>query len=158
MYQDGKASPARARERWLHGAGGFTLVEVVIAIAVTSFVLISILGMMAYATRVVHQSDNNARLSAVTGQVLTVLGNQSFYTSRNEASTNFAFYFTSEGLPTNSAGAYYQCAVTNITPSGFALKDVFGSQLMEPVRVTLRWPAPAYVNTNFIITSIANYD
>jgi Tfp pilus assembly protein PilV len=164
MFYDGRTSPESSRVRCPGGEDGFTLVEVVISIAVTSFVIISILGLMAYASQVVQQSDRNARLSTVTGQVLTTLANQSFYVSRGMASTNnLIFYFTSEGLPTNSSGAYYQCSVSNVTPTGYALKDVFGSQVAEPVRIMIRWPKPAsttapFPNTNFVTTSIANYD
>ena len=163
MYQDGTALPARARGRWPHGTGSFTLVEVVISIAVTSFILISILGLMAYATRVVQHSDNNARLSMVLGQTLSTLGSESYAISQSQASTNAFFYFTSEGLPTNSTGAYYQCNVTNATSAKFVLTDATRdkNQLMEQVQIMIRWPytgSGKFANTNLIVTSINFYD
>ena len=139
-------------------SSSFTLVEVVIAIAVTAFGLISILGLMAYASQVVKQADGYARLSTVARQMLATLGSQSFTLSQSEARTNDAFYFTSEGLPTNSTAAYYVCTIMNATPTGFALKDPNSDQLMEPVQVSIRWPKPAYTSTNIIVTSILQYD
>lgn len=159
MYQDGRAWPPRPRDGFSYGAVGFTLVEVVIAIAVISFVLISILGLMGYASRMVQQSDNTAKLSMVLQQTLSTLGSQPYSFTMQELPTNI--YYTAEGLPTNSSGAYYLCAVTNVTPTGFALKDAGGNALMEPVQITIRWPINGTVrgpNSNTIVTSILNYD
>jgi type II secretory pathway pseudopilin PulG len=161
MYQDGTALPARARGRWPHGTGSFTLVEVVISIAVTSFILISILGLMAYASRVVQQSDNNARLSMVLSQTLSILGTESYMTGKTQVGTNIAYYYTWEGVPTNSSGAYYQCNVTNATPTGFSLNDTDKFPFMEPVQIIIRWPYNGtghFANTNTIVTSINSYD
>jgi len=146
----------------------FTLVEVVIAIGVTAFVLVSILGLMAYASQTVQQSDKYARLASVVSQVLTTLGSQSFAMSpyllgENNSSGNFnplssTNYYTSEGLPTNSAGGYYQCVVSDATPANFALTNADGNYFLEPVQVTIRWPYPKPNNTNIIVTSLLNYE
>src|SRR5579871_2878957 len=85
----------------------FTLVEVVIAISVIAFVLVAILGLMAYTSQLVQQSDNYSRLSNVAGQVLARMNSQSFTISTNCASTNAVYYFTYDGMPTNSTAAYY---------------------------------------------------
>jgi uncharacterized protein (TIGR02598 family) len=141
----------------------FTLVEVVIAIAVTAFVLISILGLMSYASQMVQQSDKYARLSAVTSQVVATLGSQPFILNQAQAQTNAVFYYTFDGLPTNSAAAYYQCNITNASPSTLALTNAAGKYLMEPIQVMIRWPKPSsitvpFANTNIIVTSILQYD
>ena len=130
----------------------FTLVEVVIAIAVIAFVLVSILGLMAYASQLVQQSDTFSRLSNVSGQVLAQFESQPYSVSTNCASTNAVYYFTSEGLPTNNAGAYYQCNVTNADLPTWTLTNVM------QIQVSIRWPKPQFTNTNVIITSTLNYD
>ncbi len=130
----------------------FTLVEVVISIAVIAFVLVSILGLMAYTSQLVQQADTYSRLSNVTGQVLAQFDSQPFSVSTNSATTNAVYYYSYEGLPTNSAGAYYQCNVTNADASGWALTNVMQIQL------SIRWPKPQFTNTNVIITSTLNYD
>lgn len=138
------------------GLGSFTLVEVMIAIAVIAFGLVSILGLMAYALQLVQQTDNYSRLSNVSGQVLAQFNSQPYSVSTNCATTNAVYYYTFEGLPTNSAGAYYQCNVTNADLATWTLTNVM------QIQVSIRWPklpgtAP-FPNTNVIITSTLNYD
>lgn len=130
----------------------FTLVEVVIAIAVIAFVLISVLGLMTYASQLVQQADTYSRLARVTSQVLTRLNSQSYSVSTNAATKGTAYYFTAEGLPTNAASGYYECAVTNADPSPSTLVN------MMQLRVSIRWPKPQFTNTNIIITSTLKYD
>jgi Tfp pilus assembly protein PilV len=130
----------------------FTLVEVVIAIAVIAFSLISILGLMTYTSQILQQADTYSRLSNVAGQVLAQYDSQPFSVSTSCALTNAAYYYTYEGLPTNSTGAFYQANVTNANPSVWTVTNVMQIQL------TIRWPKPQFVNTNVIITSSFNYD
>jgi uncharacterized protein (TIGR02598 family) len=134
------------------GLDSFSLVEVVITIAIVSFVLVSLLGLMAYSSQLVHQSDNYARLSNVTRQVLAGLDSKAYLVTSTNVTANATNYFTYDGLPTNSASAYYQCVLTNVTPSTSTLTN-----LMQ-VQVNIRWPKPAFTNTNSINTSILNYD
>jgi uncharacterized protein (TIGR02598 family) len=136
-----------------HPPNSFTLVEVVIAIAVIAFSLISILGLMTYTSQVLQQSDTYSRLSDVVGQVVAQYDSQPFSVSTNCALTNATYYYTYEGLPTNnSTAAFYQANVTNGNPSGWALTNVMQIQL------SIRWPKPQFVNTNVIIISTFNYD
>jgi Tfp pilus assembly protein PilV len=130
----------------------FTLVEVVISIAVIAFVLVSILGLMAYTSQLVQQADTYSRLSNVTGQVLAQFDSQPFSVSTTSATTSAVYYYSYEGLPTNSTGAYYQCNVTNADGNGWTLTNVMQIQL------SVRWPKPQFSNTNVIITSTLNYD
>lgn len=139
------------------GRNSFSLIEVVIAIAVVTFGLLSVLGLMAYSSKMVHESDNYFRLAVVSGQMLSKLSSQSFFTTSTAAQTNAAYYYSFEGLPTNVAGAYYQCNITNATPSTWPLPK------MMPVQLILRWPmtnasGQTFRNTNFIISSALNYD
>jgi Tfp pilus assembly protein PilV len=130
----------------------FTLVEVVIAIAVMAFALVSILGLMTYTSQLVQQSDTYSRLSNVSSQVLAQFESQPYAVSTNLATINATNYYTYEGLPTNSAAAYYQCNVTNANPAGWTLTNVM------QIQMSIRWPKPQFINTNVIITSTLNYD
>jgi Tfp pilus assembly protein PilV len=137
------------------GLDSFSLVEVVFAIAIVSFALVSLLGMMALSSQLVHQADNYARLSNVSRQVLAGLDSKAYLVTSTNVAANATNYFTYDGLPTNSANgaiAYYQCILTNVTPAASTLTN-----LMQ-VQVIIRWPSPSYSNTNLINTSILNYD
>jgi Tfp pilus assembly protein PilV len=135
------------------GLNSFTLVEVVIAIGVTTFVLVSLLGLMTYAGQTVQQSDKYARLSLVASQVLATFSSQPFTVSKGQLPA--ASYYTFEGQPTNStaSSAYYLCWATNVTPTGSVL-----TAWMAQVQVTILWPKIRPANTNVIMTSILNYD
>ena len=134
------------------GLSSFTLVEVTFAIAVIAFVLISILGLMAYASQLVQQADTYSRLAAVVGQVSAQFDSQPYTVSTSAVTGNTSYYFTSEGLPTNSAGAFYQCTVANADTNNWLLTNVM------QIQVSVYWPYPKPTNTNVIITSTLNYD
>jgi len=133
----------------------FTLVELVIAIGIIAFVLVSVLGLMTYTSQLSQQADTYSRLSNVSSQVIAQFSSQPYSVSTNIVGTNGAFYFTYEGLPTNSAGAYYQCNVANANPASWALTS------MMQIQLSIRWPmatSPHFANTNVIIMSALNYE
>jgi Tfp pilus assembly protein PilV len=130
----------------------FTLIEVVVAIAVIAFALISVLGLMTYGSQMAQQSDTYYRLSNVAGQVLAQYDSQPFSVSTNAATTNAVYFFTYEGLPTNSAGAYFQASATNADTAAWTLTNVM------QVQIRICWPSPQFSNTNVIMTSSLNYD
>lgn len=130
----------------------FTLIEVVVAIGVIAFALISVLGLMTYGSQLAQQSDTYYRLSNVAGQVLAQYDSQPFSVSTNAATTNAVYFFTYEGLPTNSAGAYFQASAANVNTAGWTLTNVM------QIQISIRWPNPQFSNTNVIMTSSLNYD
>jgi len=153
----------------------FTLVEVVIAIGVATFVLISILGMMSYASQMVQQSDKYSRLAIVASQVLAKLGSQEFGTSpygtwalleETTYPTPITNFYTYEGLPTNSVNgtnSYFQVIVVDASTGTLSSGGVAFQRVMEPLKVSILWPKPAsatvaYANTNIIVTSVLNYN
>jgi type II secretory pathway pseudopilin PulG len=144
------------------GLSGFSLVEVVIAIAVASVMLIAILGLMAYAAQTVQQSDKYARLSTVASQALANVETMQLaatpYYNNGYPATN---YYNFEGLPTNSGiiatSVYYQCIISTNTPSASGF-NYAPQEIVVPLQMVIRWPAPGYANTNIIVTSVLNYD
>ncbi len=123
-----------------------------VAIAVIAFVLISVLGLMTYTAQLVQQADSYSRLSVVADQVLAKFDSQPFAVSTNCATTNAVYYFTYDGLPTNSTAAFYQCNVTNANSPAWTSTNVM------QIQMSIRWPKPQFSNTNVIITSTLNYD
>ena len=163
-----------AQRRGKAGLHSFTLVEVVIAIGVATFILISLLGMMTYGSQMVQQSDKYSRLSIVTSQVLAKLGSEQFAACPygvKWAGGGFGSvvpqtnYYTYQGLPTNSVNGtniYFQAVVADATPTtGPMFSKVASQQVMEPLQVSILWPtvgtAP-FANTNIIVTSVVNYN
>jgi uncharacterized protein (TIGR02598 family) len=133
-------------------ADSFTLVEVVFAIAIIAFILVSLLGLMSYTSQLVHQADTYSRLSDIVGQISARFDSQPFATSTNCANTNATYYFTSEGIPTNSPGGFYQCTVSNANAPNWTSTNVMQIQMI------ICWPKPQFTNTNVIVTSTLNYD
>ena len=164
----------RRRKAGLHS---FSLVELVIAIGIASFVLISLLGLMSYAGQTVQQADKYTRLASVASQTLATLATYQFASGpygryatvgagsgfpANYTQTN---YFTFEGLPTNSVNGttiYYQVNIADpYTAWALLPYRSNGQPLMEPLQISIFWPASSgspFANTNIIVTSILNYD
>ena len=147
-------APTSPRSTGLRGVrpNSFSLIEVVVALAVIAFVMVSLLGLMSYASTLVRQSDSYARLSRVTSQVRAQFDSQPFTMSSNLVTTNAIYYYTYDGLPTNQAGGYYECDTASANPTDSTLTN-----LMQ-ILVTVRWPMPARTETNYIVTSTLNYD
>jgi Tfp pilus assembly protein PilV len=137
----------------------FSLVEIVIAIAVVSFVLVSLLGLMGYLIKTLQKIDQYTRLANVSSQVLAQISSQPFSYTTNFVHTNGICYFTYEGLSNNGAsGAYYQCAFTNTTPTNAYSNITPLSNYYSQIEVIISWPLPKPVSTNVISTSCLNYD
>lgn len=95
----------------------FSLIEVVLALGIISFALVSIMGV----TCVGFKSFQQAISTTVETQIVQGLANQlqqTKYTSLSVAG-NTNYYFNYEGGPTNSSGAVFTVAVS--TPTNVAL-------------------------------------
>ncbi len=162
---------AELRRRRARSLSSFTLIELIVAIAVAAFMIISILGLMAYAMQLVHQSDNYSHLTNVASQVLTTISSAPITWgptangSRRGGAATITNYYTFEGMPTNSSSsgaAYYQVLISDSVPTGTGYPEPntssYSIYMMEPVRVVIRWPAPLYRSTNVIVTSLCNYE
>lgn len=88
---------------------GFSLVEVVLALGVISFAIVSLLGLMTVSTGASRLSDEDTVIAAIARQVDTELRNTTF---ANLPATGTAWYFDNEGHHlTTAAGAIYQCKI-----------------------------------------------
>jgi uncharacterized protein (TIGR02598 family) len=145
----------------------FTLIEVVMAMAVVSFALLAITGLLPIGLQTMRDSQNDQATGTIANQIRGDLQQIAFTTDPNNpnpqvvlsslaSSTN---YYTVEGLKTNSATTaaqvYYRAtfAITNAGVNGLG----FGGTTTVPnnaaaVTVTLGYPAPAYTHkTSFTL-------
>lgn len=90
-------------------AGGFSLVEVTLALGLVSFALVSTLGLLPTGLSTLRSSMNQT----VEAQILQSIANRSIIASYGNVDTN-TLYYDDEGLPVDRADkAYY---IANISP------------------------------------------
>jgi uncharacterized protein (TIGR02598 family) len=88
----------------------FTLVDVVLALAVVSFGMISMLGLLTAGLQTFHDAINATTEAEITQQLANQLQLASYANlTTNGASTN---YFTQEGVLTNATSYVYEATVS----------------------------------------------
>jgi len=148
-WTSGCLAPAhrlRARRSWR----AFTLVEVVIAVAVLAFAAISMLGLITLAMQSSHNADVQSAQATMVSTVTGELSSQNF--TNTVASLPFTNYFTGEGVATNASAAIYRCDVADVSPGGST------TNFMRQVQLQICWPAPVYTQTNVVVASFVKYD
>jgi uncharacterized protein (TIGR02598 family) len=140
----------------------FTLIEVVMAMAVVAFALLAITGLLPIGLQTMRDSQNDQATGMIANQIRGDLQQVAFTQDPNNPNpqivlstlVNSNYYYTVEGLKTNSATTaaqvYYRAsfAVTNAGVNGTA----FGGTATLPsnaavVTVNLAYPAPAYTHS-----------
>jgi uncharacterized protein (TIGR02598 family) len=110
-------------------------VEVVVALGVTSFALVAILGLFSLGLATGQKSSQSTALATMTVQVMGQLrGNTN---STINLTTNF--YFDNQGNPTNQASAYFNCLVTTSSGNTPPINNLAGS--FVPATIKFSWPA-----------------
>lgn len=142
--------PSRGVTKKIPPIHAFSLVEVTIALAVLSFAIISLLGLITVAIKSTHNSDVQGAQSAIVSTITGKLSSQNF--TNTVISLPFINYFTLQGVETNASAAIYRCEVTDVSPPGSA------TNFMRQVQLTIRWPPPLYSQTNIIAASFVKYD
>ena len=130
----------------LAGRRAFTLVEIVLALAVLAFCLVSLFGLFSVGLSNSRKSDENTAIAGMSSQVFGVLRAQ----NTNAAGQTVSFYFDADGQMTN-ASAYYTCDTTFSHASTKGLTNTYDAPLLI-AQLRFRWPAqvnPA-PNTNII--------
>jgi len=127
---------------------GFSLIEITLALGVTSFCLLAILGLFSVGFRAGQQARDYT----------TIAGAASLVMSRVQAPTTGSFpfpstlFFDAHGQVTNSNAALYVCDITKTTVSESALPAVSTNLSLITMRFT--WPASlaasARKNTNIV--------
>ncbi len=115
----------------------FSLIEVVIALGIISFVLAAVLGLLGVGLFSSRQSSEDTSLAAMTSQVLGQL-------STATSPTNASFFFDMDGLPlTNSSGAVYRCVASTTLPSAGEIPNLSTNFLKALIVFT--WPVSAAI-------------
>ena len=136
----------------------FTLIEVVMAMAVVSFALVAIAGLLPVGLQTMRDSQNDQAVGTIANQLRGDLQQISFGTGTGTlgglvSTTN---YYTTEGVKTdvnNIAGQVFYLAsfaVTNaaVNGSAYSASSTTSPNNAAVVTVTLIYPYPAYTQTN----------
>jgi uncharacterized protein (TIGR02598 family) len=101
---------SKSRTMRLSDMRAFTLVEVVLAMGVVSFAMISMLGLLTAGLVTFHDAINATTEAEITQQLANQLELANYSSITNSGVSNY--YFTMEGIPTNAASAVYLATVS----------------------------------------------
>jgi uncharacterized protein (TIGR02598 family) len=148
----------------------FSLVEVVIALGVTSFAVLALIGTLPTGIKSVQDSSNESARANILQQIRAQLQEVNFGSSAadNAAKNNIANlasqsnYYNNEGdLLANSSGAYYMAVFSTGTaaiPSTSSSATYFQTNAAQAIQVVLSYPcsAPAssqVQSTNYLLAA-----
>jgi len=134
----------------------FTLVEVVLALGVASFGLISMLGLLSVGLKTFHDAINATTEAEITQQLANQLRLASF-SSVQGVTTPSTYYFNQEGVATNASSAIYFASVN--PPSKLAVpggSSVATTQTNTLTFVISVWSKSSPQATNATPIHIAN--
>jgi uncharacterized protein (TIGR02598 family) len=148
---------------------GFTLVEVVMALAIFSFAIIALFGLMSAGLRNSRESGADLALGLMTQTAISTLNAEGFTAAKQNASYGDAttpdFFFDSDGkLIVNTAGepvktqpadGLYACTILRSVPSNLNTTNTI------LLRLEFAWPLSAPVTNRqkkAILTSLSRHD
>jgi len=127
----------------IRSTAAFSLMEVVLALGIISFVLFSMLGLLSVGMNASRESSADTALTSMISQVLGKL--RSLHPLPTE--TVPAFFFDEDGLPlTNSTGAIYKCEASTMMLTTPELPNI--SDNFIKVKLVFIWPASVAVPSN----------
>jgi uncharacterized protein (TIGR02598 family) len=94
---------------------GLGLVEIALSLAIVSFALISLIGLAALGLGSGKDAREDTVLASLAKNVFFNLKTLDYATLSTLGTTNF--YFTADGLATNTANSYFECKVRVLTPA-----------------------------------------
>jgi uncharacterized protein (TIGR02598 family) len=125
------------------GRGGFSLIEVALALGIVSFALIPVMSMLPVGLATIQGSMNQTVTTSIAQQLRGELQEASF--SSLQTLTTTPYYYTVEGIATVSSdpNAYYKVtfAVSNTTIPGGGSFD--NTNAAQTVTVTANYPQSA---------------
>lgn len=134
-------------------AGGFSLVEVVLALGLVSFAVIAIMGLLPTGLAALRQAMNQT----VEAQIVKTISAQSVNTPFTDLGS--ISYFDEEGLPTAAANARYTVNVTTqppVFPSSEAAGSLTNSLTALKIQIVAKPGPAANGETNFYTLQVAN--
>ncbi len=152
--RDGCIPMTPAGFKRINDLAAFSLVEVVIAIAVVSFALIGLIALFAVGLTTNKNSADETALGAMAWQVMDPLRGATNYAQAQSLATDY--FFTSQGQLTN-AKAYYTCTVSLVSQTALPLEANNATNL--GVTLVFTWPSiskSTHTNTTYGSLPISN--
>ncbi len=130
----------------------FSLVEVIMALGITSFALVSLLALLTISFNAGLTAKQETAIAGMSRHVLADLTQKPFHLLTN---SSYSYYFDSEGnsLPSSSA-ALFRCVAS-------CSSTVIGNPMLTnltSVQMSFQWPASAPTNfqTRILNATVAN--
>lgn len=128
---------------------GFSLVEVVLAVGITAFILISVFGLTTVAVKATMEADMMARVTSINRLTASLCQMEHFTNVTGSLpSTN---YYDSWGTPTDPQYGYFRVDLSNVSPAGTSSNLVL-------LQMKVRWPVPQLTSSNVSIISLVNHE
>jgi len=132
----------------------FSLVEIVIALGLVSFVLVALIGLMSVGLKAMKDSHHETLVSDMALTALSKLKETDY--SALPVATNY--YYTYDGVVTNVTSGYYLCAINLSVPSGAMAVAPGLSDHSKRIHMELIWPLNGKIQeTNVFETFITEY-
>lgn len=127
---------------------GFSLVEVVLAIGITSFALLVTLGLLPVGLNTLHESNMQTAVANISQNIRGELQQISFNQNSSfniQDLNSTTYYFTKDGVKCDVTSGFYQAKfeLTNGSVGGMA----FDATSAQNIKVTLSYPAAAAAST-----------
>ena len=124
----------------------FSLIEVVLAIGITSFALLATVGLLPIGLNTLSESNTQTAVANISHQIRGELQQISFDPKADfnvQKLSATTYYFTREGAKSDSSGAYYRATfdINNGAVGGSA----FDNSVAQNIKVTLSYPFGAPV-------------
>jgi len=130
----------------------FSLIEITLALGITSFTLISLLGLMAVATNAEKEARIDTTLGMIVTQSLSRFTDGGLY---SELSSGMEYYKYDGTLATKTADYYFECQIFVDAPS-LGTPEL----LLKAKQITFKinWPyAAPSPNQQIFTTTLAEY-
>lgn len=133
---------------------GFTLVDVVLALAMIAFAFTAVFGLVGLALQETRKADLYNRLASIHERVSSMYQSQYFTSASSVLSSKTTLFFDYSGTPvgtgsgTATSGTYFRCVLMPVATSSSNI-------VIEQVKID--WPCPQYTSTDSSIFSILNY-
>ncbi len=153
----------RSRPRKVHARhGAFTLVEIALALAVISFALLALLGLISVSLQASKNANHDTQIALASEYALSLLTSQPYATLAGASATTN--YFDYQGAPTTQSSvtdpAVFNCIIQTSTTNMAPFSWANGNTNLIAVELTFTWPGQTNTtgnNAKTIWTSISAY-
>jgi len=143
--------------------GGFSLVEITIALGVFAFAILSIIGLLSVALNTSTETQRDSSLSTLI-RTLNSEVRSATTTNAVNALLNGPLYFDIVGKPVSAgSNAYFTVSFTSSSQSAAAqntVKTLFGLQSASNLNIwsaSIAYPPPANPNKTVVLINNATY-